>query len=49
MYLFMSVAFYTALPEEILLHICDTAILITEPFIIRKTVIAVGNYIKTAG
>ena len=37
------------LSKEILFHIWDAAILITEPFIIRKTVTAVGNYIKTAG
>ena len=38
-----------ALSEETLLHICDTAILIAEPLVIRVVSLAVGNYIKSAG
>ena len=48
MYLFMSVAFYTALPEEILLHVWDSAILITEPLVIRMAILAMSNYIEAA-
>ena len=38
-----------ALPEEILLHIRDTAILIAEPLVIRVAILAVINYIESAG
>ena len=37
------------LSKEILFHIWDAAVLITEPFVIREAVPAVCNYIKSTG